>query len=79
MYRYYGSGSVMSADLKRVVHRVRTNRPELFAPKSVTISQMDGEGKVTRQTITTIAATALKPSVRHALSKRSWSLSVGAR
>lgn len=54
----------MSADLKRVMHRVRTNKPHYF--QDMKVSEMDGEGKVTYQCTT--RAQPIKPRDRHALS-----------
>lgn len=63
-YQYYGKKSCMSADLKQVMHRVRTNKPELF--KQMKVSEMNGEGKVTF--IKVAKASPISPSARHRLS-----------
>jgi hypothetical protein len=72
MYRYYCSGSDMSADLKRVTARVRAKRPDLFIPRTATSTSMDGDGKVTSTRITTVEATPLNPRERHRLSMEIW-------
>ena len=67
-YRYYGHGSQMSADLKRVIHRVRTSRPDLFAPVTIAETSMDGDGKVTTTERSVVKAHPLEGARRHALS-----------
>lgn len=66
-YRYYGSGMHMSADLKRVVARVRASRPEMFNQVKITETHMDGTGKVTEKIRVEVCAHAPSPRERHAL------------
>lgn len=68
MNRYYCSGSDMSADLKRVVRRVRENKPEYFAPIKESQTSMDGDGKVTTTERFATRATPMSGARRHALS-----------
>ena len=58
----------MSADLKRVIHRVRTNRPEYFAPRKTRTSTMDKDGKVIVTERNEPMAVAMTPAYRHRMS-----------
>ncbi|MGN6107389.1 MAG: hypothetical protein ACTHU0_19930 [Kofleriaceae bacterium] len=66
-YRYWSKGMQASADLKQVQRRVRAARPELFAPREVRESTMDGEGKVTVATRRHVDALGVPPARRHAI------------
>ena len=68
-YRYWGSSSHMSADLKATTKRVRAARPKWFVPGKTTHTQMDGEGRVTTVETSEVKATAMSGARRHAFSK----------
>lgn len=69
-YRYYSKAAQMSADLKAVAHRVRTNKPDMFKQREFRESSMDKEGKVTVTLRKDSKATPLSPARRHALSTK---------
>ena len=71
-YRYYCSGSDMSADIKRVVKRVRAKHPEYFAARELRESAMDGEGRVTVTLRRDVMATPMPGRARHELSMRTY-------
>lgn len=67
-FAYYNAGSDMSVDLKRVMHRVRTNKSQYFTPKLVRETSMDGDGKVTVTERVTRDANPMTGAERHRLS-----------
>jgi hypothetical protein len=72
-FQYFGSGAHMSAELKRTIHRVRTERPDLFVKQKVVETSMDGEGKVTTTERWEPKAVAPSGARRHHMSlQREW-------
>ncbi len=71
-YRYYGSGSHMSADLKRVIHAVRTKRPDLFVVQEIKESTMDSDGRVTVTVRKEARAVPQSAERRHKFSLQPW-------
>ncbi len=67
-YQYYGSSSHMTADLKRVIRRVRANCPRMFDPKKFVTTSMDKDGKVTSNERVEVMAKAPTPSYRQHIS-----------
>lgn len=66
--QFFGKGSIMSVELKRMERNARAKRPDMFATRTVHETSMDGEGRVTTTERQDVKAIRMSPSARHRLS-----------
>jgi hypothetical protein len=68
-FQYWGSGSIMSVDLKRMIRDARAARPDLFVKQKVVETSMAGDGKVSTTERWEPKAVAPSAARRHHMSK----------